>query len=271
MPNVGVQYRPSLILQRCAYSSPFSPCRPQSEPGEHLLHFSGGTYSTRFSDEIAARDSLQQFLVHRLVASREAAEDHLKIGMVGQHRFHLANSDFGSIADGTAVHPSRDAGESYRAATVLDGDRQRVAVAPRQLLRLTMLAVAIDGSDRVDHELGWQLEPWRNPRLARRASHPRTHLRHFETRLVEFSTSSPMDRPVHPAARPLARPSGSPSAKFPSETSFYGAFPNITWFAALTMASTASFAISPCSIRIIFLPCQPICRQFDDLLQRHSA
>lgn len=136
---------------------------------------------------------------------------------------------------------------------------------------LTMLAVAIDGSDRVDHELGWQLEPWRNPRLARRASHPRTHLRHFETRLVEFSTSSPMDRPVHPAARPLARPSGSPSAKFPSETSFYGAFPNITWFAALTMAPTASFAISPCSIRIIFLPCQPICRQFDDLLQRHSA
>ena len=92
--------------------------------------------------------------------------------MVGQHRFHLANSDFGSIADGTAVHPSRDTGESYRAATVLNGDRQRVAVAPRQLLRLTMLAVAIDGSDRVNHELGWQLEPWRSPRLVRWASHP---------------------------------------------------------------------------------------------------
>ena len=80
--------------------------------------------------------------------------------------------------------PGRDAGERHRLAAVLDGDRKQVAVAPRELLRLTMLTVPINWSDRVDHELGWQLEPQRDPRLARRSSHPRTHLGNLKPILV---------------------------------------------------------------------------------------
>ena len=155
--------------------------------------------TTYFLRDSSLRE-IQQRFIHRLVARRETAEDHLKIGMGGQHGLHLANSDFRRITDGIAVHPGRDAGEGNRTAAVLDGDCQRVAVAPRELLRLTMLTVPIDGSDRVNHELGWQFEPWRNPRLARRASHPRAHLRHFETRLIEFSPCRPVDRAVNPAA-----------------------------------------------------------------------
>ena len=65
----------------------------------------------------------------------------------------------------------------------------------------------------------------------------RTHLADGDFRRI-------VNRTIHAATRPLARPSGSPSAKFPSETSFYGAFPSISSFAALN----SSVTFSPCAI-----------------------
>ena len=124
----------------------------------HRVGLTAQLYHIASRPDVSRRETISadQRFVHRLVASRETAEDHLKIGMGGQHGLHLANGDLRRLADGIAVHTGRDAGKGNRTATVLDGDRQRVTVAP-----------------------------------------------------------------------------------------------SIIWFAALTMASTDSFVISPCSIRII--------------------